>query len=309
MKEVYSVYFSPMLLRPPALKQGDTVYILSTARKVTMEEIAPAITMLEGWGLKVVIGKTIGKEFRQFAGTDAERREDFQIALDDANVRAILCARGGYGTVRMMDDLNYDEFMKHPKWVVGFSDITFLHIHISNTIGIQTLQGIMPFSFHKSTPLAAETLRKELFGEKNEYVIEPNPLNRLGTAKGILTGGNLSILYSITGTKSGINTSGKILFLEDLDEYLYHVDRMMQNLKRSGKLHDLAGIVVGGFTEMKDNKVPFGITAYEIIAENVAEYNYPVCYGFPAGHVEDNRALVIGRTYTLEVGEKEVKFF
>ena len=298
-----------MLLRPQALQPGDTVYILSTARKITLEEITPAINAFESWGLKVVIGKTIGKEYRQFAGTDAERKEDFQIALDDKNVRAIICARGGYGTVRMMDDLNYDEFMKHPKWVVGFSDITFLHVHISNSIGIQTLSGAMPFSFAKSTPMAIESLKNELFGKRNQYIIEPNELNRKGEAQGILIGGNLSILYSITGTKSGMNTSNKILFLEDLDEYLYHIDRMMMNLKRSSKLHDLAGLVIGGFSDMKDNKVAFGTTAYEIIAENVAEYNYPVCYGFPAGHVDDNRALVIGGTYKLSVGDKEVKLY
>lgn len=295
-----------MLLRPAALKQGDAVYILSTARKITPEEIQPAVQVFESWGLKVIIGKTIGKEWRQFAGTDAERKEDFQTALDDPSVKAIICARGGYGTVRMMDDLNFDEFMKQPKWVVGFSDITFLHVHISNSIGIQTLQGLMPFSFPKATPMAVESLKNELFGIRNTYVVEPNALNRLGQGKGILIGGNLSILYSITGTKSGMNTSGKILFLEDLDEYLYHVDRMLMNLKRSGKLHDLAGLVVGGFTEMKDNKVPFGISAYEIIAEHVAEYQYPVCYGFPAGHIEDNRALVIGGTYQLTVTPQQV---
>lgn len=298
-----------MLLRPQALQPGDTVYILSTARKITIEEITPAIQAFENWGLKVQIGKTIGKEYRQFAGTDAERKEDFQIALDDKNVRAIICARGGYGTVRMMDDLNYDEFMKHPKWVVGFSDITFLHVHISNSIGIQTLSGAMPFSFAKSTPMAIESLKNELFGKRNQYIISPNELNRKGEAQGILIGGNLSILYSITGTKSGMNTSNKILFLEDLDEYLYHIDRMMMNLKRSSKLHDLAGLVIGGFTDMKDNKVAFGTSAYEIIAENVAEYGYPVCYGFPAGHVDDNRALVIGGTYKLSVGDKEVKLY
>lgn len=295
-----------MLLRPAALQQGNSVYILSTARKISLEEILPAIKVFESWGLKVVVGKTIGKEFRQFAGTDAERKEDFQTALDDKNIKAIICARGGYGTVRMMDDLNYDEFMKTPKWVVGFSDITMLHTHISNSIGIQTLHAQMPFSFPKSTPEAIESFRKEMFGIKNEFEILPHELNRNGNAEGILIGGNLSILYSITGTKSGINTSGKILFLEDLDEYLYHIDRMLMNLKRSGKLHDLAGMVIGSFTEMKDNKVPFGISAYEIIAENVAEYNFPVCYNFPAGHIEDNRALVIGRTYQLNVSKNSV---
>lgn len=298
-----------MLLRPPALQKGDSVYLLSIARKITIEELQPAILTFESWGLKVVIGKTIGKEFRQFAGTDAERREDFQTALDDKNVKAIICARGGYGTVRMMDDLNYDEFMKHPKWVVGFSDVTYLHTDISNNLGIQTLHAVMPFSFSKATPEAIETMRKELFGVKNEFEIAPHELNRIGNAQGILIGGNLSILYSITGTKSGINTSGKILFLEDLDEYLYHIDRMMMNLKRSGKLNDLAGLVVGSFTEMKDNKVAFGCTAYDIIAEHVAEFNYPVCYNFPTGHIEDNRALVMGRTYTLQVKSDSVKLF
>ncbi len=298
-----------MLLRPPALQKGDSVYILSSARKITLEEIQPAIQKFEEWGLKVIIGETIGKEWRQFAGTDEERKRDFQTALDDKRVKAIICARGGYGTVRMMDDLNYDEFMKAPKWVVGFSDVTFLHVHISNSIGIQTLQGLMPFSFPKATSKAVETLRNELFGIPNEYEVAPHELNRTGITEGIMIGGNLSILYSITGTKSGMNTYNKILFLEDLDEYLYHIDRMMMNLKRSGKLKDLAGLVVGGFTEMKDNKVPFGCTAYDIIMEHVAEYNYPVCFGFPAGHVEDNRALVMGRKYRLEVQQNSVKLY
>jgi muramoyltetrapeptide carboxypeptidase len=298
-----------MLLRPPALQKGDSVYILSTARKITIDEIQHAIDSFNEWGLNVVIGDTIGKEWKQFAGTDEERKRDFQKALDDKNIKAIICARGGYGTVRMMDDLNYDEFMKNPKWILGFSDITFLHVHITNSIGIQTLQGIMPFSFPKSTPDAITSLRNELFGAKNEYTTEPDGHNRIGIGEGILIGGNLSILYSITGTKSGMNTYGKILFLEDIDEYLYHIDRMMLNLKRSGKLQNLAGLVIGGFTDMKDNKVPFGCTAYDIISEHVAEYKYPVCFGFPAGHVEDNRALVMGRKYTLNVSEYSAKLF
>ena len=295
-----------MLLRPPSLKNGDSIYILSTARKITIEEIAPAITVFESWGLKVIIGKTIGKEDHQYAGRDAERLEDFQFALDDPNIKAIICARGGYGTVRMMDGINYDEFMKNPKWIVGFSDVTYLHTHISNSIGVQGIHSIMPVQFPKSSAEAIETLRKELFGEKNEYEIEAHPLNRTGQADGILIGGNLSILYSITGTKSGMNTFGKILFLEDIDEYLYHIDRMMINLKRSGKLHDLTGLIVGGFSDMKDNKIPFGKEAYEIIAEHVAGFNYPVCFGFPAGHIADSRALAIGKKYSLSVTDKSV---
>ncbi|HWB63992.1 MAG TPA: LD-carboxypeptidase [Chitinophagales bacterium] len=295
-----------MLLAPPSLKKGDTICILSTARKITLEEIAPAIQVFENWGLKVVVGKTIGKIDHQYAGTDTERLEDFQQALDNPEIKAIICARGGYGTVRMMDDLVFDEFMKHPKWIAGFSDVTYLLTHISNNIGTQGIHSIMPVQFPKSTPEAIESLRRALFGEPLEYIIEPNPLNRLGAAKGTMIGGNLSILYSITGTKSGMNTNCKILFLEDIDEYLYHIDRMMINLKRSGKLHDLAGLVVGGFTEMKDNAIPFGKNAYEIIAEHAAPYNYPVCFDFPAGHIADSRALVIGKTYSLNVTAQSV---
>lgn len=298
-----------MLLRPPALQKGDTIYVLSTAKKITEQEIGPAVATYKSWGLNVVVGKTIGAEQHQFAGPDELRTEDFQHAMDDPNIKAIMCARGGYGTVRMMDALNYDAFMKHPKWIVGFSDITFLHTHISNNIGIQGLHAQMPIQFEKSTPEAIETLRRELFGEKNEYSVGPHQLNRLGEAQGILIGGNLSILYAITGTRSGINTDRKILFLEDLDEYLYHIDRMMLNLKRSGKLQGLAGLIVGSFTDMHDNKIPFGKNAYEIILEAVQEYNFPVCFNFPMGHIDDNRALVVGKTYKMEVGNTGAKVY
>ena len=253
-----------MLLHPPFLKKGDKVYFLSTARKITEEEIAPALLAFQEWGLNVVIGDTIGKQDHQYAGTDQERLRDFQKAIDDRSVKAIICARGGYGTVRMMDGINYDEFMKSPKWVVGFSDVTYLHTHISNNIGVQSIHSIMPVQFTKSSPEAIETLRRELFGEPNGYNIPVHYLNRNGKAEGVLIGGNLSILYSITGTRSGINTFGKILFLEDIDEYRYHIDRMMMNLKRSGKLQDLAGVIVGSFSEIKDNAIPFGKDAYEI---------------------------------------------
>lgn len=296
-----------MLLQPPFLKKGDRIYILSTARKISIEEIAPAIETFKLWGLQVTIGETIGKQDNQYAGTDSERLQDFQKALDDSSIKAIICARGGYGTVRMMDEINYDEFMKHPKWIVGFSDVTYLHTHISNNIGIQSIHSLMPVQFPKGTPEAIESLRRELFGERNEYTIAPHALNRTGETAGILIGGNLSILYSITGTRSGINTFGKILFLEDIDEYRYHVDRMMMNLKRSGKLQDLAGVIVGSFSEIKDNAIPFGKDAHEIVAEHLQKYNYPVCFGFPAGHLPDNRALVIGKTYKLSVGDAEVR--
>lgn len=290
-----------MLLAPPFLKKGDTIYILSTARKITREEIAPAVTIFESWGLQVETGKTIGLQDNQYAGTDRQRLEDFQYALDNPQFKAIICARGGYGTVRFMDDIVYDRFVKQPKWIAGFSDITYLQTHIANNMGIQSIHSLMPVQFPTATPEAIETLRQSLFGENVEYKVESNLLNRTGDASGSLIGGNLSILYSITGTKSGINTPGKILFLEDIDEYLYHIDRMMMNLKRSGKLQDLAGLFVGSFTEIKDNPIPFGKNAYEIIAEHVAPFNYPVCFGIPSGHQKDNRALRIGKTYRLNV--------
>jgi len=296
-----------MLLRPPFLKKGDSVYFLSTARKITLEEITPAIQAFERWGLRVIVGDTIGKQHHQYAGTDNERLEDFQKAIDNPAIKAVICARGGYGTVRIMDDINYDEFMKSPKWVVGFSDVTYLQTHISNNIGTQCIHSIMPVQFPKSTDEAIETLRRELFGEANDYIIAPHALNRPGASEGILIGGNLSILYSITGTRSGINTFGKILFIEDIDEYCYHIDRMMINLKRSGKLQGLAGVIVGGFSEIKDNAIPFGKNAYEIIAEHLAGFGYPVCFGFPAGHIPDNRALAIGKKYKLNVGHEDVR--
>ena len=298
-----------MLLRPPYLAKGDTVVILSTARKITPDELSSAITLLEGWGLKVRLGKTIGLEHHQFAGTDQQRRLDFQAAIDDSAVKAIICARGGYGTVRMADDMDWTGLLRSPKWVVGFSDVTYLHIHLNQTLGVQTLHSSVPALFHRNTPEAIDTIRQQLFGEVVNFEVSDHPLQRNGIAKGVLIGGNLSILYSITGTKSGFNTAGKILFIEDIDEYLYHIDRMMMNLKRSGKLNDLAGLIVGGMTDMNDNPIPFGATAIEIIAEHTAEFNYPVCYGFPAGHIADNRAIVLGKVTELNVSTSGVRVY
>jgi muramoyltetrapeptide carboxypeptidase len=293
-----------MLLRPPYLKTGDTVIILSTARKISHEEVAPAVKLFESWGLKVRLGNTIGLSDNQYAGTDKQRLDDIQQAVNDESISAIICARGGYGTVRIVDDIDWTGLLKHPKWITGFSDMTYLHVHLNQTLGVQTLHSSVPALFHRNTPEAIDTIRQHLFGEEVIYDADWHELNRKGEAKGVLIGGNLSILYSITGTKSGFNTAGKILFIEDIDERLYHLDRMMINLKRSGKLQDLAGLIVGGMTDMSDNAVPFGKTAEEIIMEHVSEFDYPVCFNFPAGHIADNRAVVLGKVTKMIVGER-----
>lgn len=285
----------------PPLRKGDKIAIVSTARKISRQEIQPAIDTFREWGLKVNLGKHIFNENHQFAGTDEQRLADFQQALDDDSVNAIICARGGYGTVRLVDKVDFLKFKAKPKWIAGYSDATVLHSHIHANFGIETLHATMPINFKTNTNEALESLRAALFGENSKFHIPCSELNRNGTAEGALVGGNLSILYSLIGTKSDIDTGGKILFLEDLDEYLYHLDRMMMNLKRAGKLSGLAGLVVGGMTEMNDNEVPFGKTAEEIIWEHVQEYDYPVCFGFPAGHIDDNRTLILGRRAMLSV--------
>lgn len=262
----------------------------------------PAVKIFESWGLKVRLGRTIGLSDHQYAGTDAERLTDLQAAINDPDIRAIICARGGYGTVRIADDVDWTGLLAHPKWIAGFSDITYLHVHLNQTLGVQTLHSTVPTFFPKNTPEAIDSMRQQLFGEEVIYDLPPHPLNRKGEAKGVLIGGNLSILYSITGTRSGFNTAGKILFIEDIDEKLYHIDRMMINLKRSGKLQDLVGLIVGGMTDISDNLIPFGKTAEEIIMEHVSGHDYPVCFNFPAGHIADNRAIVLGKVTKMKVG-------
>ena len=292
---------------PSTLKPGDKIGIITTARKISEAELLPAIKKFNEWGLKVVLGKNLYKSDNQYSGTDEERTDDLQTMLDNPEIKAIICARGGYGTVRIIDKINFTNFVKHPKWIIGYSDATVLHSHIHQQFGMATLHATMPFNFPAdgSDNAATITLKNILFEKNPEPIIIPSsPLNRSGKAKGILTGGNLSILYSLIGTKSDIDTKNKILFLEDLDEYLYHIDRMMMNLKRAGKLENLAGLIIGGMTEMKDNTVPFGKTAEEIIADAVAEYNYPVCFNFPAGHIKNNTALILGREYELTVNDK-----
>ena len=288
------------------LRQKDVVGIVSTARKISLKEIQPAIKLLESWNLKVKIGKTIGLEDNQFAGTDDERIKDFQMMLDDDNVRAIWCARGGYGTVRIIDALDFTKFRKNPKWMVGYSDVTVLHNHINN-LGFETLHATMPINVVKNTSDALNSLKDALFGKQVKYSIKSDNLNKFGEAKGELVGGNLSMLYSLLGSETAINTDGKILFIEDLDEYLYHIDRMMQNLKRNSYFNNLKGLIVGSLSDMNDNKIPFGKTAKQIIFDVCKDYNFPICFDFPAGHIDDNRALIFGRKVKLEVGKKLTK--
>lgn len=295
------------MISPTFLQKGDTVAIVSTARKISELEIKPALQLLENWGLKYVLGKTIGAEENQFAGSDDLRAADFQEMLDDPKIRAIWCARGGYGTVRIIDKLDFSKFKKIPKWIIGYSDITVLHSHIHN-FGIETLHAQMCLEIQNKTAETSESIRKVLFGK--DYTIEMGRTDSfalLGIVKGALIGGNLSVLYSLCGSASEMNTEGKILFIEDLDEMLYHVDRMMMNLKRSGYLKSVKALVIGGMTEMKDNKVYFGRTAEEIIIDLVKEYNYPVITNFPAGHIMDNKALILGREIKIDIQQSQIK--
>lgn len=298
-------YSQKKMITPPYLKKGDTIAIVATARKNIDDNLKPAISWLKNWGIEVVIGSTIGLDNNQLAGTDEQRAADFQAQLDNPNIKAIWCVRGGYGTVRMIDLLDFTKFKQSPKWIVGFSDVTVLHSHL-NTMGYQSIHGIMPVS-SKASEEAKETLRKALFGEHLEYTVPCENMNRLGTAKGELVGGNLSILYSLFGSPSAIDCSDKILFIEDLDEYLYHIDRMMMNLKRNGCLESLKGIIVGGMTKMNDNEVPWGKNALEIIDDVTKNYNIPIIYNFPAGHMADNRALIFGKQVSMEVNDLESK--
>ena len=290
--------------KPTNLKQGDKIAIVSTARKLSLVELQPGIDVLKSWGLEVVLGENLFEAAHQFAGTSQQRIADFQEAIDNDSIKAVFCARGGYGTVKIIDELDFSTFSKNPKWIIGYSDVTVLHNHINQNYNIQTLHAAMPFGFNDNTEEALNSIKTVMLGENLSYQFETHQLNRNGIGEGVLVGGNLSIIYSLTGTKSQINTNGKILFLEDLDEYLYHVDRMIMNLDRAGMLSGLAGIVVGGITDMNDNAVPYGKTAKEIILEAVNKYNYPVCFDFFAGHIKDNRALPMGAKAKLCVDEK-----
>lgn len=289
---------------PSYLKKGDTVLLIATARKRSKEAVQPAIDILQSWGLKVETGENIYKEHHQFAGTNEERAKDLQWAINHPTAKAIIVTGGGYGTIPIIDKVNFKPLLKHPKWFVGYSDVTVVHSRLHH-LKISSIHGTMAFQFTKNKE-ATESLRNALFGKKLRYTVPPSALNRRGVAEGEIIGGNLSILYAISGSVDDIPFKNKILFIEDLDEQLYHIDRMILQLKRSDKLKHLKGLIVGGMSDMKDNAVPFGKTAEEIIADAVAEYSYPVCFNFPAGHIENNHAIYFGKKAKLTVSSNKV---
>nr|WP_067056647.1 LD-carboxypeptidase [Mucilaginibacter sp. L294] len=289
----------------PYLKKGDKVAITCPAKKLPIP-MTDAVNLLTNWGLEVVLGDTVNASYHQFAGDDAFRAADLQRFIDDDSIKAVFCARGGYGTIRMIDLVDFSRLQTNPKWVVGFSDITLLHSHIIANYNLPCIHGQMPLNIPDATRHSLETLRMALFGEELAYTIAPNPLNRMGECRGTLIGGNLSLLLATNGSVSDVDYSGKILFIEDVGEYLYAIDRMLRALKRAGKLKNLSGLIVGGFTDLKDNDIPFGQTLPQIVMDVVADYSYPVCFDFPAGHVPDNCSLILGTIADLGVYERKI---
>jgi muramoyltetrapeptide carboxypeptidase len=293
---------------PPYLKPGDTIGIVCPAGYMPVEKAQTCINTLLLWGYKVKAGRTLGGNSQNyFSGTDEERLSDFQQMLDDDEVNAVLCGRGGYGMTRIIDKISFKKFRKNPKWIIGFSDITVLHSHIYFNYEIPTLHAPMAAAFNDG---GAEneyvlSLKAVLQGKEIKYSRDGHEFNREGKAEGDLVGGNLALLAHLIGSDSDIKTKNRILFIEDVGEYLYNIDRMLYQLKRSGKLSKLAGLVVGGFTDNKDTERPFGLTAYEIIKEAVKEYDYPVCFGFPVSHEKENLALKVGIQYRLKVNKYE----
>ena len=293
------------MIFPEKLKIGDKIGIISPARKITLNELDPAIKTIESWKLKVELGSNLFEVDNQFSGTIEQRSTDLQTMIDDDSIKAILCARGGYGTVQIIDNIDFSKLKNNPKWIVGYSDVTVLHSHL-NKLGIASLHATMPINFKTNAKESLASLKNGLFGNENNILCGPHPFNKFGKVEAEVVGGNLSILYSLLGSNSDVDTDGKILFIEDLDEYMYHVDRMMMNLKRNGKLKNLKALIIGGMSDMNDNTIPFGKTAEEIILEYIKEFDFPVCFNFPAGHLDDNRTLVFGKECTIEINENGV---
>jgi len=292
-----------MIIYPAPLKKGDYVAVTAIASLVSRDKIEPGIKILENWGLNVLRGAHLYDRYGSFAGTDTDRLYDLQQVLDDPEIKAVFIARGGYGTTRIIDRIQLSLLKKHPKWVVGFSDITALHAHLFVN-GFIGMHGPMPgYYASEKYQLSTDHLRSILFGEWLPIQAPEHPLNRIGDAKGRLLGGNLAILSHLIGTRSDVDTKGSILLLEDIGEYCYAIDRMMVQLKRTGKLNELAGIVVGHFSNIKDTKPPFGKSALEIIREHVEEYDYPAAFNFPVGHENENFPIPIGHPSFLSVRE------
>jgi muramoyltetrapeptide carboxypeptidase len=298
------------IIIPPYLQKGDTIGITCPSGYLPAGRVLFAKKTLEAWGYKVIVGSTVGSGHYYFSDTDDRRLYDLQTMLDNKDIKAILMGRGGYGLSRILDRIDFTNFVAHPKWICGFSDITVLHSHIHAQFGIASLHGPMCSAFVEDDDAHPHILSLQQFwrGEAVDYPLHPHEYNRLGTAKGSLVGGNLAILAHLSGSESQMNTEGKILFIEDIGEYLYNIDRMLLNLKRSGMLKDLKGLICGGFTDMKDTERPFGQNIYEIIREKVNEYHYPVCFDFPAGHIDVNYTLGMGLEYQLDVAINNVSF-
>lgn len=297
------------MIRPSFLQAGDRVGVLAMASKVSYPSLEEGLRILrEDWELEVVEGHTLYAHYNQFGGTDEERRQDLQQMLDDPSVKAIFSARGGYGSSKIIDTLRFQKFKKSPKWLVGFSDITAVHCHL-HRLGFESLHATMPKLFgQEGAENALESLRKALWGEPLMYDVPAHSYNRNGKAAAAVVGGNLCLLAHLLGSRSEIDTRGKILFIEDVEEYYYNLDRMMVQLKRARKLDQLAGIVVGQFTDLKDNEsASFGKNHFEIISDYVQEFDYPVAFDFPVGHVADNRAMVVGRHALLEVTSENTR--
>ncbi len=294
-------------MRTPILQKGDSIALVAPARKISKEEASASISVLEQAGFHVVTAPHLYGECGQFSGTEEERAFDFQWAMNQPEVKAIWCARGGYGCLRIVDRLDFSMLSTHPKWICGYSDTTVFHSHLQR-LGLESLHCTMPVNVTGPDSLSVRSMLEALTRGSLEYRMPSHPMNRPGLAEGRICGGNLSLLYALQASVSDLQTEGCILFIEDLDEYLYHIDRMMLSLKRSGKLAHLSGLLVGNLSDMHDNAVPYGKTAEEIVWEHVSEYSYPVCFGFPSGHADaqNNHALILGRPACLDVGSSQI---
>lgn len=299
---------------PRYLKPGDTIGITCPAGSITLEEIQPAMVQMVEWGFNIKVGDTIGKKDCTFGGTDEERTLDFQQMIDDPSVKAIMCARGGYGFVRIIDKIDFSKLTAKPKWIIGFSDVTVLHCHLNRNYGVASVHSKMcnsfPGDWNKAEPIQIDTIlsiKQALTGQKMKYTVLPSACNKPGTAEGPLIGGNLKMIETLAGTKSDLRTTNKILFVEDTGEYLYSIDRMFWNLQRTGKLEKLAGLIIGGFKVKPDDPgEEFGRTVQDIVLEKVKDYKYPVCFDFPVGHQKNNYALKCGVRHRLFVSANEV---